>query len=103
MKSIGYARSANSTGNLDSQVEALRAAGCDPIFAETASGMADALPELEKALDHLGKDDELVINDLARLGRDAMAVLAILKAIEERGAKVRSLANDLPDGIPAVS
>ena len=95
MKSIGYARSASTTGSLESQVEALRAAGCDMIFSETVSGVAEELPELNKAIATLAEGDELVIVDLVRIGRDMASSIDRLLAIQARGATLRSLAEAL--------
>ena len=51
---IGYARVSSLEQNLDRQIAALRAEGCDKIFREKASGKdMRNRPELEKAIDAL--------------------------------------------------
>ena len=55
MRKIGYARVSTSSQNLDRQIAALRAAECDLIFREKASGKdTKGRPQLEKAIDELG-------------------------------------------------
>lgn len=45
MASIGYARVSTKDQNLDMQIDALREAGCDPIFSESVSSSKER-PEL---------------------------------------------------------
>jgi DNA invertase Pin-like site-specific DNA recombinase len=55
MRKIGYARVSSVDQNLDRQIVALRAEGCDMIFREKVSGKSIRnRPQLEKAIDHLG-------------------------------------------------
>ena len=68
MLKIGYARVSTPTQNWDRQIGALRAERCDKIFREKASGKdIKNRPQLEKAIDELGKGDVLVLrNGIAR-------------------------------------
>ena len=66
---IGYARVSTSDQTLNSQEDDLRAAGCERIFTDVASGSKTARPGLAEALDHLRKGDTLVVWRLDRLGR----------------------------------
>ena len=72
---IGYARVSTREQNLDLQIQALEESGCELIFKEKISGMADKRPELEKCLDHLRKGDVLVVYKLDRLGRSLRSIL----------------------------
>lgn len=64
---IGYARVSTTTQNLDRQIGALRAAKCDEIFRERASGKSlKGRPQLERAIDALGHGDVLVIAEWDR-------------------------------------
>ena len=72
---IGYARVSTREQNLDLQIQALEESGCELIFKEKISGMADKRPELEKCLEHLRKGDVLVVYKLDRLGRSLRSIL----------------------------
>ena len=72
---IGYARVSTREQNLDLQIQALEESGCELIFKEKISGVADKRPELEKCLDHLRKGDVLVVYKLDRLGRSLRSIL----------------------------
>lgn len=50
---IGYARVSTNDQNLDSQIDALKAAGVEKIFQEKKTGKSRQRPELDKLLDQL--------------------------------------------------
>src|SRR5215468_2199813 len=67
MRKIGYARVSTSTQNLDRQMGALRTERCDEVYREKASGKAvKGRPQLEKAIDALGRGDVLVVAEWDR-------------------------------------
>jgi DNA invertase Pin-like site-specific DNA recombinase len=57
---LGYARVSTADQHPDLQLDALKAAGCYRIFADTASGAVDERPEPAKVLDQLRPGDTLV-------------------------------------------
>ncbi len=59
---IGYARVSTDDQDTAAQVAALKAAGCERIFREKATGGRWDRPELHRLLDHLRKAD---VNDVA--------------------------------------
>jgi DNA invertase Pin-like site-specific DNA recombinase len=62
MMKVGYARVSSIDQNLNRQIAALRAEGCDKIFREKASGKnIKDRPELEKAIDALPTKGVLVL------------------------------------------
>lgn len=98
---IGYARVSTPDQQLDAQTDALEAAGCERIFAETISGSARQRPELERLLDQLRDGDVVTVTKYDRLARSLHDLLAIVQRIEERGAGFRSLAEDIDTTTPA--
>jgi DNA invertase Pin-like site-specific DNA recombinase len=98
---IGYARV--STGEQDpaAQSAALKGAGCDLIFRETASGGRWDRPELHKLLGQLRKGDVLVVWKLDRLSRSLRDVLTIMERVQERKAGFRSLTEAVDTTTPA--
>ena len=66
---IGYARVSTDDQHTAAQVAALKAAGCERIYREKASGGRWDRPELYRLLDQLRKGDVLVVWKLDRLSR----------------------------------
>jgi DNA invertase Pin-like site-specific DNA recombinase len=54
---LGYARVSTADQHPDLQLDALKAAGCYRIFADTASGALDERPQLAEVLDQLRPGD----------------------------------------------
>ena len=78
---IGYARVSTDDQDTAAQVAALKAAGCERIFREKASGGRWDRPELHKLLDQLRKGDVLVVWKLDRLSRSLRDVLIIMERL----------------------
>ncbi|MBF9036827.1 recombinase family protein [Rhodobacterales bacterium HKCCE2091] len=97
MKSIGYARVSTSGQTLVAQLEQLSAARCEPVYQETISGVRSDRPELKKALAELSKGDVLIVTRLDRLARSTFDLLEIVRQVEGKGAKLRSLAEAWAD------
>ena len=79
-----------SSQNLDRQIAALRAAECDLIFREKASGKdTKGRPQLERAIDELGTGDVLVVAEGDRATRSMLDGVAIIVRIHARGCFVK--------------
>jgi DNA invertase Pin-like site-specific DNA recombinase len=90
MRKIGYARVSSVGQNLDRQLGALRADRCHEIFREKVSGKdLRGRPQLEKAIDALGRGDVLVIAEWDRATRSMQDGVAIIERINARGAMIR--------------
>ena len=88
---IGYARVSTDDQDTAVQVAALKAAGCERIYREKASGGRWDRPELHRLLDQLRKADVLVVWKLDRLSRSLRDVLIIMERLAEAKAGFRSL------------
>ena len=88
---IGYARVSTNDQETATQVAALKAAGCERIYREKASGGRWDRPELHRLLDQLRKGDVLVVWKLDRLSRSLRDVLTIMERLVEGEAGFRSL------------
>lgn len=98
---IGYARVSTDDQKLDSQQDALAAAGAARIFADRISGSTRVRPELDRLLDHLRPGDVIVVTKYDRLARSLRDLLDIVEIIKGRGAGFRSLAEDIDTTTPA--
>jgi DNA invertase Pin-like site-specific DNA recombinase len=79
----GYARVSSKAQDHAAQVEALKAAGCERIFSEKASGKStDGRPEFKKLLKALVPGDVVVVTKLDRLARSSRDLHNILHELE---------------------
>lgn len=88
---IGYARVSTHDQNLELQLDALRAAGCEKVFEDKTSGTRPARPGLDQALDHAREGDTVVVWRLDRLGRSLKHLIRVVSDLDERGVGFRSL------------
>jgi DNA invertase Pin-like site-specific DNA recombinase len=90
---IGYARVSTVDQNTDAQLDALKAAGCEKIFTEKASGAQRDRPELKAALEYMrdNGDDVLVVWKLDRLARSLRQLIETVEDLEKRGIGFESL------------
>ncbi len=98
---IGYARVSTSDQDTAIQVTALKAAGCERIYREKASGGRWDRPELHRLLDQLRKGDVVIVWRLDRLSRSLRDVLIIMERLAEVKAGFRSLTETIDTTTPA--
>ena len=98
---IGYARVSTEDQNLDGQIDALKAAGAERIFADKITGTARSRPELDRLLDQLRQGDVITVTKYDRLARSLRDLLDIVDTIQAQGAGFRSLAEDIDTTTPA--
>lgn len=98
---IGYARVSTDDQNLDSQTDALKAAGAGKVFADKISGSKRARPELDRMLEQLRDGDVVTVTKYDRLARSLKDLLEIVETIGAHGAGFRSLAEDIDTTTPA--
>lgn len=97
---VGYARTSTAEQNagLDAQVRDLQAAGCERIFTEQISSVAQR-DQLKAALDFVRQGDVLVVTKPDRLARSTEDLLKIEADLTKRGVglKVMSMGGQVLD------
>jgi DNA invertase Pin-like site-specific DNA recombinase len=89
---VGYARTSSlaQLAGLEAQVRDLQAAGCEKIFAEQVSSVAER-QQLEAALDFVREGDSFTVTKLDRLARSVADLLAIVAQLEAKKVGLRVL------------
>jgi DNA invertase Pin-like site-specific DNA recombinase len=98
---IGYARCSVESQDHALQLDALRAAGCERIFVETASGARADRPELRKALEMARAGDVIACWRLDRLGRSLRHLIEIADDLQRRDVGLRSMTESIDTTTPA--
>jgi DNA invertase Pin-like site-specific DNA recombinase len=102
MARIGYARVSTTDQDLAIQLETLKAAGCDPIRAEKASGTSTTgRTELSIVLDFIGKGDTLVVTRIDRLARSIGDLQDIVRTLKAKGAVLQATEQPIDTGTAA--
>ena len=86
---FGYLRVSTKDQNVDRQIDLLREE-CDEVFIDRMSGRKRKRPELERMMDKLRADDQIVVVRLARFGRSTKDLLELASTILDTGATLRS-------------
>jgi DNA invertase Pin-like site-specific DNA recombinase len=91
MTMFGYARVSTNDQDLTTQIEALKAAGCDPIRHEKRSGTSRAdRTELDTLLAFLRKGDTLVVTQIDRLARSVADLQDVVRELKAKGAHLKA-------------
>lgn len=102
MARIGYARVSTLDQDFTIQRAALKAAGCDPIRAEKASGTSTAgRSELATILDFIGEGDVLVVTRIDRLARSIGDLQDIVRMLRAKGACLQATEQPIDTGTAA--
>jgi len=81
---IGYARVSTDQQDHALQLDALRQAGCERVFIETASGSRADRAELARALEQMRQGDTPVVWRLDRLARSLRHLIDIAETLRQR-------------------
>lgn len=92
---VGYARISTTDQNAALQLDALKAAGCERVFSETASGARAGRPVLGAALDYMRPGDTLVVWKLDRLARSLTQLIETVERLRKREIDLRSLSETI--------
>src|SRR5712671_5909432 len=91
MTTIGYARVSTADQDLTIQIDALKAAGCDVIRQEKASGTTtEGRAEFRTVLAFLRKGDVLMVTRIDRLARSIGDLQDIVRAVKAKGASLKA-------------
>ncbi|WP_429095653.1 recombinase family protein [Aminobacter sp. BE322] len=88
---VGYARVSSVGQGYETQVERLKAEGCEKVFSEKKSGLDNERPTLAKALEFVREGDVLVITKLDRLARSASHLHQIVDGLVAKGVGFKVL------------
>ena len=101
MARYGYARISTRLQRDDSQLDALRAVGCERVWTDAASGKLARRPEWDNCLDHLRRGDELAVTRLSRMARSVRHLTEIAALLQERGINLVVLKQGIDTTTPA--
>jgi DNA invertase Pin-like site-specific DNA recombinase len=93
----GYARVSTSDQDFAGQVEALKAAGADRVFAEKMTGANADRPQLTKLMAGLKAGDVVLVTKIDRLGRSTRDLLNLIGDMRKAGANFKSLGDEMLD------
>jgi len=96
----GYARVSTVNQDLEAQLQALKAEGCDEIYSEKLTGTKSDRPQFQKLLSTLKKGDTLVVTKLDRFARSTEDAIQTIKSLFEKGIKVHVLNMGLVENTP---
>lgn len=93
---VGYARSStvDQDAGYEAQIRDLKAAGCERIFGEKVSSVAER-PQMAAAMDFVREGDTLVVTKPDRLARSTMDLLKIVADLKARKIGLRVLSMGL--------
>src|SRR5271165_3249075 len=89
---FGYARVSSTDQDLDLQLAALKAAGCEVIRSEKVSGTStNGRTELRNLLEFIRVGDVLIVTRIDRLARSIADLAAIVRELEAKGAALKAI------------
>lgn len=97
---VGYARVSTRDQSPALQLDPLKAAGCERVFMEKASGAQRDRPELKAALDYIRAGDTLVVWKLDRLARSVRQLVETAEDLQQRGIGLKVLTQQIDTTTP---
>jgi DNA invertase Pin-like site-specific DNA recombinase len=101
MAVIGYARTStlHQDAGLEAQVRQLQALGCDKVFSEQVSSVADRA-RLTAALEYVREGDTFVVTKLDRLARSVAHLVEITAELKRKGVALKIVDMGVDTGTP---
>ena len=100
MTKYGYARVSTVSQDLEAQITALKAEGCEVIYHEKFTGTKKERPEFQAVLSALQEGDTLVVTKLDRFARSAVDAIQTIRELFERGVRVHILNMGIVENTP---
>ena len=99
---VGYARSSTieQEAGYQAQIKALKAHGCEKVFAEQVSSVAKR-EQLEAALEYLRQGDVFIVTKLDRLARSVAHLIEIGTRLEAKGVALKVLDQAIDTSTPS--
>ena len=88
---LGYVRMSTDKQHHSMQIDALKKAGVERLFEETASGLKSDRPVLQQMIDGARPGDVIVVYSLSRIGRSIRHLLDLVQDLGARQIGLKSL------------
>ncbi len=88
---LGFARCSTEGQDHALQIDALRKAGVERVYEETASGLKADRPVLQRMVDEARAGDVIVVYSLSRIGRSIRHLLDLVQDLDARQIGLKSL------------
>jgi DNA invertase Pin-like site-specific DNA recombinase len=92
---IGYARVSAPDQKLDSQLDALKQAGCNKMFTDHVSGAKADRPGWNQLIAYVRPGDKVMVTELSRMSRSLMHLLEVVRDFEQQGIELVSLRENI--------
>lgn len=96
-----YARVSTQEQNEARQEAAAKAAGCEKIFLDKASGKNAERKALKEMLSFVRQGDVVIVSEISRLARNTTDLLSIVGQLTEKGVEFISLKESIDTNTPA--
>lgn len=97
---VGYARVSTSSQSLDSQLKALKEAGCEKIYHEKVSGAKTHRKEFEAMMNFVRDGDQIIVTRLDRLSCSLCELQITAQRLEKEKVDLQVLEQDIDISSP---
>lgn len=98
---FGYARTSTKEQNPERQLHRLKGNGAEKIFQDIESGSKRKRTELDRMLGQLREGDQVIVLTLDRLSRSLRDLLEIVEQIEQSGADLMAINENIDTSSPS--
>ena len=88
---IGYARVSTSEQNIQTQIDLLKAEGCDKIYTDVASGVREDRQGLKEMLSFLREGDIVIVYKLDRIFRSLKNMIELIEVFNQKKVLFKSI------------